>query len=457
MLISDSFEAATASLRRDFLRQVIAGFGTLNLPHVLQLRAEAAASVKRQDTSLIVLWQDGGASHLETFDPKPHAPAEIRGELGSIATCHPGIRFGETLPRLARMADKFTLIRSVSQASSQHGAAAFTFTSGYDHRGIKEGSHPDFGAVIHRMRVGRQHVVPDYVALGEGTLGFKHYATAYLGKKYTHFPVEGDPGAAGFKVHSLQLPERTTATRFLQRKKILDEFDQFRRRLDQAGAIESMNSYQQQALNLVTGEAAAEAFDLKREDPRLRDRYGRFAAGQQALLARRLVESGVSIVVVHFVPRGTDPSCRFASWDDHPDDHHIFKNSRTRDPQMDQAVTALIEDLENRGLNQKVLLLVAGEFGRTPRIRTVHGRPGRDHWGQAASVLFYGGGLNMGQVLGATNKHGEHPVERPVKPQDVLATIYQHLGIDTNHKFRDELGRPYPILPCGEPIQELIS
>ena len=453
----DRHQTTLLPTRRGFLGQVVAGLGALSLPNILRLRAEAPHDLETRDTSLIVLWQDGGASHLETFDPKPHAPIEIRGEMASIPTCHPGVRFGETLPRLARLVDRFSIIRTITQQSSQHGAAAFTFTSGYDHRGIPEGSHPDFGAVTHRMRVGRQPHIPEYVALGQGGVGFKHYATAYLGRRYSHFPVDGDPDAPDFRVEGLRLPEGTSALRYSGRTRILDELDRFRRYLDRSEQMALMDEYQKQALNLLTGDTAARAFDLSREDPRLRDRYGRYAAGQQALLARRLVEAGVSVVVVRFVPRGTDPSLNIGSWDDHPTDHNIFKNTRARDPLMDKTVSTLIEDLQARGLDRNVLLMVAGEFGRTPRVRTVDGRPGRDHWGSGGSALFCGGGFNMGQVIGATNKLAEHPVERPVSPQDVLATIYEFMGIDTRHVFVDTSGRPFPILPHGDPIGELIG
>ena len=440
------------SNRRSFLRQVFSGIGAFSLPGILKLRAEAATrGAAGNDTSLIVLWQDGGPSHFETFDPKPEATAEIRGDLGAIATRHPGVRFCEVLPRLARMADRFTIIRSLHQASSGHVSATHTFVTGYDRTGVVAGppDNPDLCAVIHRMRSGRDNALPEYVGLPGQARG----GTAYLGSAYGPLDIPDDPSKPNFKVDNLKLAATVPRNGFDQRSRLLTRFDRLRRSLGASGQMDALDEFQRRAIAMLTGPAAARAFDLSREPPRLRERYGMHKAGQQALLARRLVEAGVSVVGVRFHP----PGPWHDSWDDHPCGTHVFGTMKGRGPMVDQSVSALIEDLGSRGLDQKVLVLLAGEFGRTPRIRVHNGVPGRDHWGPAGCALMYGGGMRMGQVIGATNRHGERPSERPVKPQDILATIYRFLGIDPRHEFTNFAGRPLPILPHGEPIDELIG
>lgn len=448
--------------RRQFLRQVITGFGTFNLAHLLRMRESAASESPHNDTSLILLWQDGGPSHFETFDPKPQAPTEIRGPYKPISTSLPGIQFCENLPRLAQMADKFSIIRSLHQASSAHVSASHTVITGYDRTGVIKGppDYPDFGAVVNKVRASTGKRVPEYVALGsDDRIGMNRGGTAYLGPSYAPFGVRGDPSDSKFKVNALHPFDDVTPARFSQRVGLIDEFDRLRRRLNSSKQMDGMNHFQQQAIGLITGGAAAQAFDLSQENPTLRDRYGRFLAGQQTLMARRLVEAGVGMVAVRFVPLGSgdDMTFKHNNWDDHAVNVDIFRVSKHRDPQMDQAVSALIEDLENRGLNKKVLVVLVGEFGRTPRINHKNNRPGRDHWGPAGNALVYGGGFNMGQVIGTTNDRGEHPVERALKPQDLLATIYHHLGINPELELTDQLDRPIRILPYGTPIRELIG
>lgn len=436
--------------RRSFLQQVLTGMGMLSTSTIMKLRAEAGIVAQPSDTSLILLWQDGGPSQFETFDPKPDAPAEIRGDLGAISTRLPGVQFCEVLPQLANMADRFSIIRSLHQESSNHVSATHTFVTGYDRTGVIKGppDNPDLSVIINRMRSDQNREVPNYV----GIPGQARGGSAYLGESFGPFQVTGDPASPDFKVNNLQVPASYSEDRIVARSRLLDQVGELRRTLDTSGRFASMDSFRQQAYDLVLGEAA-EAFDLSQEDPRLRERYGMHAAGQQALLARRLVEAGVSVVNVRFHP----PGPWHDGWDDHPCGTHVFGTMRGRGPLFDQAVSALIEDLGNRGLDEKVLLVVAGEFGRTPTIRNFDGVPGRDHWGPAGCALVYGGGMRMGQVIGATNAHGERPTERPIAPQDVLATIYQFLGIDTHHMFNDFGGRPLPLLPYGTPIPELIG
>ncbi len=250
------------------------------------------------------------------------------------------------------------------------------------------------------------------------------------------------------------------ADRIGDRRKLLQGFDHLRRDFDRTGSIDALDSYDRRALNLLLSDKTRVAFDLNREDPQLRDRYGRHAWGQRCILARRLVESGcdfVTMVLENPVPQGQPfPTGVLYNWDSHAVNGHIFDDARYRLPLYDQAITALVEDLHARRLTERVLLIVTGEFGRTPRISYDKGRPGRDHWPQAMSMLLCGGGMRHGQVIGSTDARGERPKDRPLSPNDLWATMYRHLGIDPTHEFLDGRGRPMPILPFGEPIRELL-
>lgn len=484
------------STRRRFLGQVAGGIGAISLPHILKLRAEAAATDGRRDTRVILLWQDGGPSHHETFDPKPLAPAEYRGELDAIPTVLPGVQFCEVLPRLAALADRFNVIRSIHQPSSGHVVGTHNFITGYEGAKVIGGrsEYPDVAAIIHRVRSrweeesspvalgastdprlargmrrsqGRSSGtagLPGYIALGgQSSIGLHRGGSAYLGPTFGPFQVSGDPSRPQFRVQNLQVGEHFG--KFQERRTILEQLDRFVRggsresEIDLHGQIEAADRFTQQAFDLLTGSGrAARAFDLSREDRRTRERYGLGTAGQQALLARRLVEADVDVVAVRFSPDGRGDGDRSGiGWDDHAVHGNIFQIMRRRGPQFDRAVSALIEDLEQRGLDKNVLVVLAGEFGRTPRIYVKDGCPGREHWGPAGNVMLFGAGLTKGQIIGATNAKGERPQQRPLKPQDVLATIYHVLGIDAERTFTNAAGRPVPILPSGSPIPELIG
>ena len=476
--------------RRSFVLRAMAGLGVLSLPNLLRQRAEAAQAPGARKRSLILLWQDGGASHFETFDPKPDAPSEYRGELGAIPTALPGIAYCEVLPRLAALADRTCVIRSLHQPSSDHVVGSHNVLTGW--YGETEGSksrYPDLASVISRMRSGEEaaeiligastdprlargmrktgkstgasadgdghRALPGYIDI---TSGLHRGGPAFLGPLHAAFQVAGDPAKPGFVIQNLQ--SSGTANRFHERLQVLSKFD----RLDQraSGAIaafeqfRAVDGFRQQAVELLSGGAAARAFDLSRERPEVRERYGRHLSGQQCLLARRLVEAGVDVVTVRFSPDGRgDYDKTMIGWDDHAVHGNIFAIMKKRGPQFDQAVSTLIEDLEQRGLRDEVLLVVAGEFGRTPRIHVHKGCPGREHWGPAGCALVYGGGLTMGQVVGSTNDKGETPHDRPVSYQDLLATIYHSMGIDFNHTLLNQSGRPVPILSTGAPITEL--
>ncbi|MEO1997028.1 MAG: DUF1501 domain-containing protein, partial [Planctomycetaceae bacterium] len=467
------------------LRSACATAGLWGLPVGLPSQGSAAVTARPKKRSLILLWQDGGPSHFETFDPKPDAPSEFRGELDAIPTALPGIGFCEVLPRLAQLADRLSVIRSLHQPSSGHVIGSHNVLTGwYGESDGGKSRYPDMASVISRMRSGVDEAeisigastdprlakgmrgsgggadidhsaLPRYIDISRG---LHRGGPAFLGPLYSAFQVAGDPAKPGFVVQNLQAA--ASPLRFRERYRVLDSLD----RLEQtfagtAAALEQLRAvagFQQQALELLAGGAAAQAFDLSREEPHVRERFGRNVAGQQCLLARRLVEAGVGVVAVRFSPDGRgDYDKTMIGWDDHAVHGNIFAIMKKRGPQFDQAVSALIEDLEQRGLRDEVLLVLVGEFGRTPRIHVHKGCPGREHWGPAGCALVYGGGLSMGQVVGSTNDKGERPRDDPHSYQDLLATIYQSMGIDHGHTFLNPVGRPVPILPSGTPIATL--
>ncbi len=452
---------------------LLPGFNTQTL-------AESSSTSKRR--SLILLWQDGGASHFETFDPKPFAPSEYRGELGAISTALPEVAYCKVLPGLAQLAHRTSIVRSLHQPSSGHVVGSHNVLTGrYDETEGGKSRYPDVASVISCMR---RLASSSKLNIGESTdprlvLGMRGSASrtadadslpfytgingglhrggpAFLGPLYSAFQVAGDPAKPGFVVQNLQ--SIGSAVRFHDRQQMLTQLDHSNplQRNITSELFQAYDGFRQQAVELLSGSGATRAFDLSREHPHVHDRYGRHLAGQQCLLTRRLVEAGVGVVAVRFAPDGRgDYDRTMIGWDDHAVHGNIFAIMRKRGPQFDQAVSALVEDLEDRGMQDEVLLVVVGEFGRTPRIHVHKGCPGREHWGPAGCALLYGGGLNMGQVVGSTNAKGERPKERPISYQDLLATIYHAVGVNPNHTIVNHLGQPIPILSTGEPIREL--
>src|ERR1019366_3870390 len=463
--------AARNTHRREFLRAGLAAFGALSLPDLLRLRAAATEPESQEPTAVIVVWLRGGASHLETFDPKPDAPSDYRGPYGTLETRTPGLRVGELLPRHARISDRFTILRSMAHTGGGHPAGSLQLLSGDPDAQDKLRPHyPDFMSVAHRLRSGPRRVLPNYVGVNPIVRydSFTIAGPGYLGEPYAPVAVTGDQNSPTFRVPNIGLADRSQQDRLTERLGLHRSFDTLRRDLDRSGAVDAMDSFQAQALNLLTSSRAAEAFDLNRESPQVRDRYGRHAWGQQLLMARRLVEAGVEIVTTTF---DGELCGRVANWDDHAVNHHVFDALKFRLPFFDQAVTALIEDVYARGLDRRVLVVVTGEFGRTPRISYVASsgggvasgaagtiQPGRDHWPRANSMLFAGGGIATGRVIGATDRRGEDVIERRVGPHDFLATIYHHLGIDYERvTLPDFTGRPVPIVQHGRAIPELLA
>jgi hypothetical protein len=444
---------------------------SLSLPGLLRIRAQAGQPVAGERTALILVWLRGGASHLETFDPKPLAASEYRGPYSPIATSVPGIEISELLPHHAKIADKFAILRSMAHTGGGHPAGSLQVLAGDPSPADKvKPELPDFLTIANYLRHDPSRSMPNYVGVN-GITNYDSFTIAgptYLGAKYEQFNVLGDPSSPEFEVPNLAIRGPGDAARLGERIGLRKSFDRLQRDIDQAGVMGACDAFEAQALNLLTSPKTRRAFDLTHEPAALRERYGMNAWGQRCLMARRLVEAGVELVTTTF----DGPLCgRVANWDDHPVNQHVFEALKFRLPTFDQAVTALIEDIYARGLDRRVLVVVAGEFGRTPRISYVASsgegvasapagvvQPGRDHWPNANSMLFAGGGINTGQVIGATDARGEEVVERRVGPGDFLATIYRHLGIDApNVAIPNFSGRPIPILNDGEPITELAA
>ncbi|MEZ5299473.1 MAG: DUF1501 domain-containing protein [Verrucomicrobiales bacterium] len=455
--------------RRSFLQIGSLGALGLGLGDFLKMEAAAkSAGSPLRDTSVIFIWLPGGPPHLETYDMKPAAPSEYRGIFKPIPTNVSGIEVCELLPLHAKIADKFNLIRSIHHEFADHGGGHKRFMTGRDPReptGFVNDAPAVTSVVAKKLAPSTPDGLPTCVAgVDRGRTGIDTFSLgpAYLGPSHVPFIVGGDPSEPDFQVQNIGL-ERRMEDRLEDRLALLGGMDKLRRDIDASGMMGSMDSFNRQALDMLTSPKVRDAFDLSKEPDRVRDRYGRHPYGQRGLMARRLVEAGCRFVtMVWEKPFPQIPKNCTYNWDSHAVNCHIFDDLKWRLPPYDQALTALIEDLYARGLDKKVLLIATGEFGRTPKIETRPGtqtgveQPGRDHWPQAMSMLVSGGGMRTGQVIGATNAKGEHPAERPLTPNDLWATAYQHLGIDFRENLLDFQGRPNPILPFGEPIKELL-
>jgi hypothetical protein len=452
--------------RRELLRAGALSLFGAGLADLLRRRAEAAAGRPRADTALLVVWLHGGASHLETYDPKPLAPAEYRGPYRPIATRVPGMQLSELLPRHARVAHRFTLLRSLAHTGPCHDSGPQQLFTGFPITVNRpRPDHPDLFAVVDRLRADPSRPLPNNV----GVPPIPYLGAAYLGPAHEPFAVHGDPNDSRFEVPNIGVRDPDQQARLGGRRRLQGRLDGLARRAERLAGQGAFDAFQRQAWNVLTGPEARRVFDLGRECPRARDRYGRNAWGQRCLLGRRLVEAGVDLVSVTL----NGPLCgRVGNWDDHAVNHHVFEAMRYRAPFFDQAVSALIEDLHERGLSRRVLLVVGGDFGRTPRISYAASsgggvasgaagvvQPGRDHWPHAMSFLFSGGGIAEGQVVGATDRRGEHPTDRRVGVGDFLATLYRHLGVDADRAaVRDPAGRPVPLLQQGgAPIPALTA
>lgn len=424
--------------RRSFLGAGLLGLGGLTLADVLRGRALAGESQLGAKTSVIFVELAGGPTQFETYDPKPSAPSEYRGPLSAIQTNLPGVFFSQYMAEQAKIADLLTVVRSIRHNSSSHDPSSHLTQTGYYKSGQKGGVNqmPSIGAVASRFRGPNHAAMPAYVAVPRV---MRNGGAAQLGLSCAPFETGGDPSAKQFEVKNLATLGSLTIDRLGSRSELLAQLDAQRRLDDLDGSAEAVDQFTRKAFDLVTGSQAREAFDIGREPETVRDAYGRTTVGQSLLLARRLVEAGVTCV-----------SVRVTGWDDHS---KIAKGLAGRGPVYDQALAALVRDLRDRGNAQDVLVVAMGEFGRTPKINK---NAGRDHWGSLMSVLFAGGNLKRG-VFGESNSKGEVPVSMPYRPEHVLATVYRHLGIDPASTFADFSGRPRYILEEREVIREILA
>ena len=423
--------------RREFIQLgALAGLG-VSLPDVLRLQAQSEKP--SDDISCIFMWMNGGPSHIDTFDPKPEAPVEIRGEFDAISTGLPGVQFSEYLPKLSQQLDKFSVVRSGTQYSNSHGVSDHYLMSGY--KWTPSLTYPAYGSVVARQK-GWRNNMPPYIQIGTdvdrrfggGTAGF-------MGAVYNPFEIDSDPSKKDFRVRDVTPPAGIDLARIDRRKKYLRAFDRFQQDVEESPElVSSTDSFYEKAFGLVTSPTAKKAFDLSQETETTRKAYGDHRLGQSLLLARRLVESGVRFITV------TDPS-----WDTHQNNFNSLKNRLL--PRLDQAYSALMVDLAQRGMLEKTLVVWTGDFGRTPKVNP---SAGRDHWGDCFSALVAGGGLKPGQVIGRSDSIGGYPIERPLHAQDLFATMYHVLGVDTHTIFIDRQNRPIPVLNHGSPIDELI-
>jgi hypothetical protein len=437
--ISRGYRTCDGVSRRTFLTVGSLALGGLTLPGLLRLRA-AQKSSETPRRSVILVWLAGGPSHIDMYDLKPNAPAEIRGEFKPIKTNVPGIVIGEHLPHQARIMDKLAILRSASHTNAGHGMGAQWMLTGYQPTiEVNDNIYPSCGSVVAKMRGPNEPGLPAYVNLPRVlNLG----KAAYLGASYNPFAPDNDPNSPGFQVRNLKLPGRVDASRLHRRRELLQDLDHIRRDIDTRGDMHGLDTFYRDGMEMVTNTKAQNAFDIHKEAPTLRDRYGRNDLGQCCLLARRLVEAGVTFVTIQ----------AGGGWDTHANNFRELQDKLL--PKYDLAVAALVSDLYDRGLQNEVLVMTMGEFGRTPRINP---QAGRDHWPGAMSILYAGGGLKMGQAIGTTDSKAEYPTSKTATPGCVLSTMYHVLGIDYHHSFYDQAQRPMAILNEGEPIADLIG
>lgn len=420
------------------------------------LRAEAAAvdsgQPLKRDTSVIILWMRGGPSQHETWDPKPNAPAEYRGAFGAMKTNVPGIKICDLLPKSAAAMDKWAIIRSLHHNDAGHSSGDQLCFTGYPNEGPPDvNTKPSCGSIVSKQLQRYNLDLPAYVMIPRKVPGT---APAYLGPSCQPFETFSDPANKGpFKVRNLEMPDGLTLERVSDRRRLLSEMDRLRADVDTGGQLDAVDRFGQQAWETVTSPKARDAFNLDAEPQAIRERYGFMppyvaptpdrcgvpAWSQRFLLARRLVEAGVRLVSV---------DCRW--WDTHVKGYETMRDGFL--PRWDQAFTALVEDLEQRGLLESTMVLAWGEFGRTPKVNSTGGR---DHYPKVFSAAMAGGGIQGGRVVGGSDSKGAFPRENPKDPQDVLATIYRHLGINIRQHYLDNHGRPIAVLPFGEPLDEL--
>ncbi len=432
--------------RRDCLQLGLGAVLGGGLAHTLRLQAHAASSTENktaQAKSCILIWMDGGPTHYETFDPKPLAPAEIRGEFSTIGTKLAGVQFSQYMEKLARIADKLAIVRSIRHNQGNHGAGNHYMMTGAPPRipvgcGAFVSFHPSLGSVTSAER-GAPHGLPAYFSIPRMS---RSGGPNFLGAKHAPFVVSDNPNSGNFRVRDVALPRGLTGERFGSRRNVRVNVDTLHRIRDRAAGdpATGLDEHYQQALDLVTSPQAQAAFDIDREPERVRQRYERTSFGQRALLARRLVEAGVPFITLYE-----------GGWDHH---RTIFPLLRKRLPSFEASIATLIDDLDQRGMLESTLVIALGEFGRTPQVNK---DGGRDHWSNAMSVLFAGGGTPSGQVIGATDVRGYAARDRVLSPENFASTVYTKLGIDPGKILYTPNGRPTHLVSDATPIRELMG
>ena len=439
--------------RRGFLQAGALGVAGLGLADLLRAQAHAGSPAgKAREKSVIILWMRGGPSQHETWDPKPDAPVDYRGYFGATSTSVPDIQICDMLPQSAKVMNKWSIVRSLHHKDAGHSTGDQLCFTGYPNEGGPDvNTKPSCGSIVAKQLSHRNPEMPAYVMIPRRVPGVD---SAYLGPGCAPFETQADPANEGaFTIPNLSLPDAVSVNRVGDRRKLLDGLNQLRRSADVVRELGAVDEFQAQAWDILTGETAQKAFDLDSEPQYIRDRYGFMPAykaptpdrcgvpawSQRFLLARRLVEAGVPLVTV---------DCRW--WDTHVKGYETMRDGFL--PRWDMAYSALIEDLDQRGLLDSTMVLAWGEFGRTPKVNATGGR---DHYPNVFSAAMAGGGIVGGRVVGASDSKGAFPLQNPKRPQDVLATVYAHLGVNTAEQYSDHAGRPFPVLPFGDRISEL--
>jgi hypothetical protein len=443
--------------RRSFVQLGVAGMAAVGLPQLAQAKAATAESggAKKQ-TSVILIWLDGGPGHMDMYDLKPQAPAEYRGIWSPIPTNVPGFEITELFPRQAQVADKFSIVRSLHHDTGDHFAGAHRMLTAKD-MGVtganNAGKFPGLGSIAAKQLGARQHGMPAYISVPScHSVGLVpgYFGGNFLGVQYDPFMTHNDPNVENFQIPNLSLASGLSVDRLNDRRHLNSQLDRIPRAVDRSGTFTALDRFDSEAFDFVSGPAARKAFDINQEDPKLRDQYGRHQWGQSTLLARRLVEAGSTFVTV-----------QYSGWDHHWDLKSGYENYL---PLVDNAVASLFSDLDQRGLLETTLVVLCGEFSRTPRMNDggnggapmSKGTPGRDHWGNSMFCLMGGGGVKGGRIIGSTDRLGTSPASRPVTPSNIHATIYKVLGIDPTLHIFDHAGRPTPTLDDPTPIEELL-
>jgi hypothetical protein len=438
--------------RRSFVKAGILGTAGLSLSQLLRSEARADATQPSRRPSAIILWMRGGPSHIDMWDPKPYAPVEYRGEFGTMSTNVPGIILSDMMPRCAQIMDKWSIVRSLHHHDAGHSTGDQICFTGYNSGpNPDQNIYPSCGSIVSRQLGHLTPEMPSYVMIPRMLPGA---GSAYLGVAHKPFETQVDPAAVGpFRLPNFAYPQGVTLEQVGDRRQLLSSFDSLRREVDGSGQMSAMDRFGQQAWDILTSPAARTAFDIDSEPQHIRDRYGFMPAfdpgaanrcgapnwAQRMLLARRLVEAGVRIVTVDL-----------RWWDTHVLGFDSLRRGFL--PRFDRAYPALIEDLESRGLLESTLVIAWGEFGRTPR---VNNDAGRDHYPNVFSAALAGGPVRGGRAIGESDSNGAFPRVNAKSPQDVLALLYRHLGVDTTVNYADNTGRPHPVLPSGRPIDEL--